>query len=206
MTVETWKLDGSGSDIRFSARHVVLAKISGRFARWRGSIQVDGPEIDFASLELTVDPASIDTGLARRDLYLRSFHFFNVARYPSLRFVARRVERSGSEPMRIVGGMTIRGGTREVVLDVADCVRSTSPDGTDHASFTLKASVDRRDFGLTWSGVFDARAALLSYHVDIDVEVDAARMAASGQATDDAGRASAERRGAHAHPGRRSSP
>ena len=202
MTLEAWKLDGTRSGIRFSVRHLLIAKISGRFARWTGSVQVEEGEIDFASLELAVDAASIDTGLARRDLYLRSLHFLNVAAYPALTFAARRVDKGFDDRLRIVGEMTIRGGTREVILEVEDCVRSRNPEGTEHASFSLKTSVDRRDFGLTWHGALDSRATLLSDHVDIDLEVDAARMTVLEQTP---GRnkafAPGERRASYGHPG-----
>jgi polyisoprenoid-binding protein YceI len=183
MTSETWKLDGTRSGIRFSVRHLLIAKISGRFARWRGAVQVAEGEIDFASLELLVDTASIDTGLRRRDLYLRSLHFLNVDAFPSLRFVAKRAEK-GHDPVRVVGDLTIRGGTREVVLDVEDYVRSRDREGTDVASFAVKTSVDRRDFGLTWNGALDSRAAFLSDRVDIEIEVDAAKETSSEEAPD----------------------
>jgi len=200
MTLETWTLDGTRSGIRFSVRHLLLAKISGRFARWGGSVQVEGAEIDFTSLELAADTASIDTGLARRDLYLRSLHFLNVGAYPYLTFAGRRVDKGRDDRLRVVGELTILGGTREVSLDVDDCVRSRDPDGTEHASFSLKASVDRREFGLIWHRAVHSRAALLSDHVDIDLDVDAARTTALEQVPErDQPLASRERRAAYAH-------
>jgi polyisoprenoid-binding protein YceI len=183
MTAETWNLDSSRSGIRFSVRHLLVAKISGRFVRWRGTVRVsEEGELDFASVELVVDTASVDTGLVRRDLYLRSLHFLNAAAYPSLMFMARRIEKGPADRTRIAGDLTIRSSTREVLLDVEDHVRSRDREGNDLASFTMKTSVDRRDFGLTWIGALDSRAALLSDRVDIELEVDAARMTASEEA------------------------
>jgi polyisoprenoid-binding protein YceI len=177
MALETWRLDGTRSGIRFSVRHLLFAKISGRFAQWSGSVRAAEGEIDFTSLELLVDTASLDTGLARRDVYLRSSHFLNVAAYPSLVFAGRRVEKGRAGQVRILGALTIRGATRDAVFDVEDCVRSRDRQGRGHTSFAMKSGVDRRDFGLTWSGAHDSRATLLSDHVDIEVEVLAARMA-----------------------------
>ena len=175
MTLETWTLDGTRSGVRFSVRHLLVAKVSGRFAQWRGSMRVADGVIDFASLELIVQSASVDTGLDRRDLYLRSPHFLNVAAYPSLLFAARHVKKGSNDQVCIVGGLTIRGATRDAVFEVEDCLRSRDRQGNEHASFAMKASIDRRDFGLTWNGALDlCRATLLSDHVEIEVEVIAA--------------------------------
>jgi polyisoprenoid-binding protein YceI len=203
MTLETWRLDGAASGIRFSVRHLLVAKISGRFVRWRGTVQVAEGVIDFASVALAVDTASIETGHVRRDLYLRSLHFLNVSAYPFLSFRARRVEKGRDDRARITGDLTIRGGTREVVLEVEDYVRSMDRSGSAPATFVLKTSVDRRDFGLTWIGAVDSRASLMSDRVDIEVEVDAAKMTASEEKRErDESRGSASRRPVQLHPGR----
>ncbi len=169
MALETWGLDGTRSGIRFSVRHLLFAKISGRFTQWWGSVQAAEGELDFASLELFADTASVDTGLDRRDVYLKSPDFLNVAAYPSLAFAARRVEEKGDDQVRIVGVMTIRGAMRDAVFDVEDCVRMRDRWGRDNTSFVMKSGIDRRDFGLTWNGASD--------HVAIEIEVTAARVA-----------------------------
>jgi polyisoprenoid-binding protein YceI len=140
-------------------------------------VQAAEGELDFASLELVVDTASVDTGLDRRDVYLKSSDFLNVAAHPSLAFAARRVEEKSDDQVRILGAMTIRGATRDAVFDVEDCVRTRDRWGRDNTSFVMKSGIDRRDFGLTWSGALDSRATLLSDHVAIEIEVTAAKMA-----------------------------
>jgi polyisoprenoid-binding protein YceI len=118
MAAERWEIDSSHSSLHFSVRHLVIAKVRGSFARWSGTIQVPDGDFSKATVDVTIDASSIDTGVADRDAHLKSPDFFDAAQHAELRFVGRRVQpRSGSE-IDVVGELTIRGTTREVVLRV----------------------------------------------------------------------------------------
>jgi polyisoprenoid-binding protein YceI len=169
-----WEIDSSHSSLHFSVRHLVIAKVRGSFQRWSGTIQ--GPEGDFskATVAVTIDASSIDTGVAERDAHLKSPDFFDVAQYPELRFVGKQVRGSGAE-IEVVGDLTIKGTTREVVLRVEQHGQAKDPWGNLRAAFTAKTSIDRKDFGLTWNQVLETGGVMVGDRVDIEAEIEAVK-------------------------------
>src|SRR5215467_1312498 len=95
MRTERWEIDSSHSNVHFSVRHLVIAKVRGSFTRWSGTVQVPNGNFSQATVVATIDATSIETGVADRDAHLRSADFFDVAQYPELRFVGKRVEPRG---------------------------------------------------------------------------------------------------------------
>src|SRR5207344_2291299 len=92
MRTERWEIDSSHSSVHFAVRHLVIAKVRGTFARWSGTVQAPGGDFSKATIDVTIDASSIDTGVAQRDAHLKSPDFFDVEKYPELRFVGKRVE------------------------------------------------------------------------------------------------------------------
>ncbi len=175
MRTERWEIDSSHSSVHFSVRHLVIAKVRGSFARWSGSVQASGGDFSKATVDVTIDASSIDTGVAQRDAHLKSADFFDVAQYPELRFVATRVEpRSGSE-IDVIGDLTIKGITHEVVLRVEQHGQAKDPWGNVRAAFTAKTSIDRKDFGLTWNQVLETGGVMVGDRVDIEAEIEAVK-------------------------------
>src|SRR5246127_1025214 len=111
MATDRWEIDSSHSSLHFSVRHLVIAKVRGTFARWSGTVHVPNGDFSKATVAVTIDASSIDTGVADRDGHLKSPDFFDVTRYPELRFVGKRVEGSGAE-IDVIGDLTIKGTTR----------------------------------------------------------------------------------------------
>src|SRR5262249_40350131 len=146
MRIERWEIDSSHSSVHFSVRHLVIAKVRGSFTRWSGTVQVPDGNFSKATVAVTIDASSIDTGVADRDAHLKSADFFDVEKYPDLRFVAKRVQpRSGAE-LEVVGDLTIKGITREVILRVEQHGQAKDPWGNLRVAFTAKTSIDRKDF------------------------------------------------------------
>src|SRR5580765_4271834 len=115
MATERWEIDSSHSSLHFSVRHLVIAKVRGSFARWSGTVQVPDGDFSKATVSVTIDASSIDTGVADRDAHLKSPDFLDVAGHPELRFVGKRVQARSGDEIDVVGDLTIRGVTREVV-------------------------------------------------------------------------------------------
>src|SRR3974390_3180691 len=116
MTTNTWNIDSAHSGINFSIRHMMVSKVRGRFTQFAGALHLDDADLTRSSVEAKIDASSIDTGTPQRDAHLRSRHFFDVERFPELRFQSKRVEPQGGDSYRIVGDLTIRDVTREVTL------------------------------------------------------------------------------------------
>ena len=177
MKTERWEIDSSHSSVHFSVRHLVIAKVRGLFARWSGTVHAPDGDFSKATVDVTIDASSIDTGVAQRDAHLKSPDFFDVTEYPELRFVGKRVEpRSGAE-IDVVGDLTIKGITREVLLRVEPHGQAKDPWGNVRAAFTAKTSIDRKDFGLTWNQVLETGGVMVGDRVDIEAEIEAVRQA-----------------------------
>jgi len=175
MRTDRWEIDSSHSSVHFSVRHLVIAKVRGSFARWSGSVQVPNGDFSKATVAVTIDASSVDTGVADRDGHLKSPDFFDVAQYPEVRFVGKHVQpRSGNE-IDVVGDLTIKGTTREVVLRVEQHGQAKDPWGNLRAAFTAKTSIDRKDFGLTWNQVLEAGGVMVGDRVDIEAEIEAVK-------------------------------
>jgi polyisoprenoid-binding protein YceI len=175
MRTERWEIDSSHSSVHFSVRHLVIAKVRGTFARWSGTVEVPNGDFTKSTVAVTIDASSIDTGVDQRDAHLKSPDFFDVAQYPELSFVGKRVEpRSGSE-IDVVGDLTIKGVTREVVLRVEQHGQARDPWGNQRAAFTAKTSLDRKDFGLTWNQALETGGVMVGDRVDVEVEIEAVR-------------------------------
>ena len=169
-----WEIDSSHSSLHFSVRHLVIAKVRGSFERWSGTIQAPDGDFSKGTVAVTIDASSIATGVADRDGHLKSPDFFDVAQYPELRFVGKRVQRSGSE-IEVVGDLTIKGTTREVVLRVEQHGQTKDPWGNLRAAFTVKTSIDRKDFGLTWNQVLETGGVMVGDRVDTEAEIEAVK-------------------------------
>ncbi len=178
MALETWQIDPSHSAIGFSVRHMVVSKTRGRFTKWSGQIRFDAKNPAASSVEVTLDPASIDTADAQRDAHLRSPDFFDVEKYPVATFRSTKVEDRGGDKYRITGDLTIHGVTRPVVLEANYEGSGKDPWGGERAGFLATTNIDRRDFGLEWNKALDTGGLLVGEKVELTLEVEAIRQAA----------------------------
>ena len=174
----TWNIDSAHSTIGFSIRHMVFSKVRGRFLKYTGAIQLDDADVSKSWVEVTIDAASIDTGTAQRDTHLRSADFFDVEKFPELRFRSTRVEDVGNGRLRVLGELTIRDTTREIALDAEPAGRGMDPWGNERVGFVAKASIERKDFGLTWNQLLEAGGVLVGDRVDLELDVQAVNDAA----------------------------
>src|SRR5688572_23097254 len=168
-------MDTVHSAIGFSVRHLVFAKVRGRFKTWTGSLELNDENLANSSVQVSIDADSIDTGTPDRDAHLRSPDFFDVANHPKLSFRSNRVEALGGDRYRVYGDLTIRDVTREVVLESEFSGRAKDPWGNDRVAFTAKTSVDRRDFGLKWNQALETGGVVVGERVDIELEIQAVK-------------------------------
>jgi len=179
MATNTWNLDAAHSGIHFSVRHMVVSKVRGRFSKFSGSVDLEDDDLTRSLVTVTIDAASLDTGTGQRDDHLRSADFFDVERFPELRFKSTRIEKVGDERYRVHGDLTVRDVTREVTLDVEYGGRAKDPWGNERVGFLAKTALDRKDFGLKWNQVLEAGGVLVGDRVEIDLEVQAVKAAAT---------------------------
>jgi polyisoprenoid-binding protein YceI len=178
MTTNNWNLDTVHSGINFTVRHMVVSKVRGRFAKFTGTVALDESDITRSSVEATIDVSSIDTGTAQRDDHLRSADFFDVERFPEIRFLSTRIEKVSGDRYRLTGELTIHGVTRSIALETEYGGRGKDPWGNERVGFTAKGAIDRKDFGLVWNQALETGGVLVSDRVELELEVQAVRAAA----------------------------
>lgn len=170
--VQTWSLDASHSNVEFAVKHLMIAKVKGRFSQVAGALTADLDDPSNFSLDVTVDVASIDTRQEQRDAHLRSPDFFDAEKWPTMRFVGKRVEDRSGDDFRLVGDLTIRDVTREVTLDVTNEGTVTDPWGNARIGFSARGKLDRTDFGLTWNQALEAGGFVVSDEIRISVDAE----------------------------------
>lgn len=168
----TWEIDPSHSMVGFSVRHLMVAKVRGRFGSFAGSFEV-GNEPANSSTTVTIDAASIETRDEKRDAHLRSPDFFDVQSHPTLSFRSTGFRQTGPTTFELPGELMIRGVSRPVTLAVEYQGTTLDPWGGTRAGFTATTSIDREDWGLTWNQALEAGGVLVGKTVTIELEIEA---------------------------------
>jgi polyisoprenoid-binding protein YceI len=146
---QTWYLDPPHSAAQFSVRHMGISTVRGTFTKVNGVVE-DSPDLSKASVNVTIDASSVDSRVEMRDKDLRSDHFFDVAKYPTITFKSKRVEAGGAGKLKVAGDLTIHGVTKEVVLDVdGPTAPVKDPKGNSHRGLSATTTVSRADYGMT---------------------------------------------------------
>ena len=182
MNTTSWNIDSAHSSINFSVRHMVVSRVRGRFSKYSGTIALDDADITRSSVEVSIDASSLDTGVAERDTHLRSPDFFDVEKFPLVYFRSTRIEQVEEGRYRLVGDLTMHGVRRDVVLDAEYGGRGKDPWGNERVGFLAKASIDRKEFGLTWNQALETGGILVGDRVELELDVQAVRAAAQNAA------------------------
>ncbi len=178
MTNQTWKIDVAHSSVGFTVRHMVVAKVHGRFKTFEGSLTQTGPELADSLVEVKIDASSIDTQVEARDNHLRSEDFFDVASFPTLEFRSKRMENVRGDRYRMIGDLTMHGVTKEVEIDAELLGRI----GDDRIAFSGSTKVERSDFGLNWNKALETGGLMVSDKVEINLEVQLLKVAKEEEA------------------------
>ena len=168
----TWQVDKSHTHINFTARHMMISKVRGEFARYEIAVNFDEQNPTHTTVDVTIDADSIFTRDEQRDTHLRSADFLNAAEYPTLTFKGKRVEQRDDNHGRLIGDLTIRGITREVALDVEYAGLVKNPWGKSSAGFSAKTTINRKDWDLTWNVALEAGGWLVSDTINIEIELE----------------------------------
>lgn len=178
--IGSWRVDPAHTSAQFAVRHLMISTVRGRFGEITGSVSPDPSNPKQPVVEATINVASIDTGVAQRDAHLRSADFFDAERWPAITFRSRRIDGDTSGKFRVVGDLTIRDVTREVVLEVESQGSGPDPWGNERAGFSATTQIDRRDFGLTWNLALETGGITVGHEVRITIDVELVRSVEPG--------------------------
>jgi polyisoprenoid-binding protein YceI len=161
----------------------MISSVKGAFGDVQGTVWVDESDPRTVLVDITIQVSSIDTRQEQRDAHLRSSDFFDAVRFPTITFRSRDVEGDYYDSeFRLLGDLTIRDVTREVVLVVSNEGRLTDPWGAERAGFSAQGKIDRTDFGLTWNQALEAGGFVVGNEVKISIEVELIRQATQAAA------------------------
>jgi polyisoprenoid-binding protein YceI len=167
-------VDPAHSSIEAVVRHLVIAKVRGRFTSFGGLVHVaEDPMQSWA--EVTIDAASIDTGEPDRDEHLRSADFLDVKRYPTIEFRTTFLSKTGRGRFQAGGDLTMRGSTHPVVVECEYRGLATDLQGNERLVLTAESEIDRTRWGLTWNQALEAGGVVVSAEVQVQAEIQAVR-------------------------------
>jgi polyisoprenoid-binding protein YceI len=170
MAVTTWKTDPTHTDIQFSAKHMMVTTVRGKFTDVEGTLVLDEADPAASHGTFTVSAASLQTGVEQRDGHLRSADFFATEQYPRITFVSTSVEPRGGNDYRVTGDLTIRDQTKPVTFDVEFLGTYPGFNGP-RAGFHATTRLNREDWGLTWNVALEAGGWLVGKEVKLEIDL-----------------------------------
>lgn len=170
-----YNLDPAHSRIGFTTRHAMVTKVRGSFTEFTGTAHVDGEKPSNSTVQVNIKATSIDTGHADRDTHLRGNDFLKMEEFPELTFVSTSVVRSGETTFEVTGDLTIRGVTRSVTVPFEFAGSAKDPFGFERIGFEGTASINRKDFGITYNAVLETGGVLIGEKVTLEFDISAVR-------------------------------
>ena len=169
----TWQIDPKHSSAQFAVTHLMISSVRGEFHQLKGTVVVDDADISKSSVNVTIDATTVDTREPDRDKHLMSSDFFDVAKYPTMAFKSTKVESAGPGRLKIAGDLTIRGVTKQAVLEVtAPKPPIKDPWGLQRTAVSGSTKINRQDFGVAWNKTLDAGGVVVGDEVDINLDVE----------------------------------
>ena len=166
-----WALDSTHSELMFKVRHMMITNVKGEFRKFDASILTDGSDFTTSSIDVTIDASSIFTNDDNRESHLKSADFFDVEKYPTLSFQGQSFKKVDDDEYKLKGILTIKDVSKEIALDVEFGGINKDPWGNEKAGFSVKGSINRKDFGLNWNAALETGGVLVSEEVLITAEV-----------------------------------
>jgi polyisoprenoid-binding protein YceI len=169
----TYAVDPAHSTVEFIVRHLMIAKVRGRFTKVSGQVELPAAGGDLpTSVSATIDASSIDTREEQRDNHLRSADFFDVEKFPELTFQSMRIH-GEPDAFTIEGDLTIHGVTQHVKLNATFEGRATDPWGNARVGYSAHGNISRKEFGLTWNAALETGGVAVSDEVRIELNIEA---------------------------------
>jgi polyisoprenoid-binding protein YceI len=164
----TWEIDPNHTASQFSIRHLGISTVRGLFEKTSGTVTYDPADPSKTTIDVSIDAATVNTRVERRDNDLRSPNFFDVAKYPTITFKSKHTEAAGSGKLKITGDLTIHGVTKEVVLDVESPTEPIKdPMGGFRIGTSATTSINRKDFGVNGAPMMAGEQVQITLDVEL---------------------------------------
>jgi polyisoprenoid-binding protein YceI len=169
---DTWDFDKSHSTIGFTAQHMLISHVAGKFEDFSGQVMFDGKDLTKGSVEVNIDVNSINTDNDRRNNHLRSSDFFDIANYPTMTFKSTKITMVDDKHFQMTGDLTIKGITKPVTLDCTLNGIITDPMGNTRAGFSATGMIHRHDFNIAWDNKLQDGSYIVGEDIDINLQIE----------------------------------
>jgi polyisoprenoid-binding protein YceI len=168
----TWNIDPAHSTAQFTVRHLGISNVNGSFTKVTGSVVLDEKDITQSQVSASIDVNSVDTRVEARDKDLKSPHFFEVEKYPTIEFKSKKLVNSGGK-LQMIGDLTIHGTTREVTLDVDGPTSALAdPWGNSRRGISATTAISRKDFNMVYNNFLKSGEAVVGDNVKIQIDAE----------------------------------
>lgn len=172
ITKTKWSIDPAHSEIGFRVKHLMFSNVRGNFKEFDSRIYINGDDFRSAEIDVSINPASVDTGIEQRDNHLRSADFFDAEQFKEIRFTASMLVAADREGhSELYGELTMKGIKKQIKLDVEFGGFIKDPWGSEKALFSIDGKINRKDWGLNYNTVLETGGVLVSEDVWIHGEV-----------------------------------
>ncbi len=171
---EKFAIDPVHSHIGFKVKHMVISTVDGKFDVFDGFIMFDDNDITKSSVEVNIDATSIDTDNTTRDNHLKSADFFDVEKYPTIKFKSTKIEKIDDE-LFLYGELTMHGITKAVKIPFIFNGEIKDPQGNLRIGFDAEMELDRQDYGISWNKMLDSGGLVVSDNVTVELSIEAVR-------------------------------
>ncbi len=164
-------IDPAHTRIGFVARHAMVTKVRGSFTEFEGKVHLDEQSAARSSAQLVIKAHSIDTGNADRDHHLRGNDFLAMDEFPEITFASTAAEKAGDDRYKLTGDLTVKGATHPVTIDFEYQGSARDPYGNLRAGFEGRATINRRDFGVTTNLALETGGVLVGDKITLELDV-----------------------------------
>jgi polyisoprenoid-binding protein YceI len=171
-----WRIDPSHSAANFAVKHMMVTTVRGQLGPISGSVDYDGKDVRSVKADVSIDVKGLSTRNERRDNHLRTDDFFNAESHPAITFKSRRVEPGPAGRFKLIGDLSIRGTTKEVVLDVEGPTPPMKDQRGVRVGATATTKINRLEYGLKWNNMIEA-GPIVSDEVNITIDLELTRPA-----------------------------
>lgn len=173
---DTYKVDPLHTSVSFSVRHLGINNVKGKFKEFEGALVLESETLKEASG--TIQVQSVDTGVEKRDNHLRTADFFDAAKYPTITFKTKRVEKGGSGQLVLIADFTMRGVTKELRLPAKMSKPTKDPWGGVRVGLEAKTKLNRKDYGINYNELLETGAMAVGEEVELEINTEAVKVTA----------------------------
>ena len=167
-----YAIDPSHTSVDFTVSHMVISSVTGKFKEVSGSLTAKGDDFTDARIDVLIPAKSINTENEKRDQHLRGADFFDVEKFPDVKFKSVSVKKTADNTYIISGDLTMHGVTKTVDLKTTFKGSVKSPWGQTVVAFKATTVLPRKEWGLSWNKAMEAGGVLVGEDVELTLNVE----------------------------------